>query len=175
MRNATLILIVFTLVTSLPASAQPTSQQRNEASLQLLQAVGYAELQRTLIERVCRQTPNAAVRLPACTKISSIPDIAIEQMALPNFKRYIPHEETQAALIFWTSPEGSSISRKQLREIKEERRDLLTESDLVTLDRFNKSLPGQAMSRFAEDRTVAVEVLRAIGRYADLAPEKRTP
>jgi hypothetical protein len=93
-------------------------------------------------------------------------DLAMRLTALPHFKRYVPLAEAKEALAFWSSPEGSSIGRKLLKEIAERRTvTLLTTKELNTLDGFNKSAAGVAMGRMADDRSVDVSVLQAIGNY----------
>jgi hypothetical protein len=158
---------VFVLFVSGNAYSQvaDSASSSEEVGLQVLQAVDYAKLQQIVINKQCRKIPGMAERVPACGKIGLVPRLAIDKMALPYFNSYVSEREARDALKFWTSPDGIEISKKFLKEIEDENPTLLTSEELNLLDSFNKSEAGRAMSRLAQDRSVSVTVIRAIGAY----------
>jgi hypothetical protein len=136
-----------------------------DVGIKVLKAIDYADLTRVVIRKDCRRNPSLAAKLPACAKIDSVPDSAIEAMALPHFLAYVTEEDAKAALAFWGTPEGARISRTLVHEIAEDNPDLLTQSELRSLDSFNKSKAGRAMASLAQDREASVAIIRAIGAY----------
>lgn len=147
------------------SQGQGSLSSRDEISLRVLRAVDYAEIQRVVLTNDCQRKPGLAASLPACSKIGVVPPTTIELTVLPHFNRYVSNADAMAALAFWTSPDGARISKKLVREITENNPTILTRDELQLLDRFNKSEAGIAMSRLAQDRSVSVAVIRAIGAY----------
>ena len=153
-----------------PSSAQTHTNRlpatRDSISLNVLQAIDYAELTRIVTLTMCRRKPELVQRLPACLKITNVPNAVIEKMALPHFNRYVSPADAKAALVFWSSSEGTKISKKMLQEVADDNPNLLTENERQMLSNFNRSEAGAALSRLASDRAVSQAMIRAIGAYA---------
>jgi hypothetical protein len=160
------ILAVF-LVLPQPVLSQTNRmpETRDSVSLNVLQAIDYAELTRIVTITMCKRKPELVQRLPACSKIAKVPNAVIEKMVLPHFNRYVSYADAKSALIFWSSPGGNRISKKLLREIAEGNATLLTDDEKRLLNNFNQSEAGAALSRLASDREVSQAMIRAIGAY----------
>jgi hypothetical protein len=140
-------------------------ETRDSVSLDVLQAIDYAEFTRIVTLTMCKRKPELVRQLPACSKIAKVPNVVIEKMALPHFNRYVSHIEAKSALMFWSSPSGSRINKKLLREVTEGNATLLTDDERRLLNNFNQSEAGAALARLASDREVSQAMIRAIGAY----------
>jgi hypothetical protein len=140
-------------------------ETRDSVSLNVLQAIDYAEFTRIVTLTMCKRKPELLQRLPACSKITNVPNAVIEKMALPHFNRHVSYVDAKSALTFWSSPGGNSISKKLLRELAEGNATLLTDDERRLLNNFNQSEAGAALSRLASDREVSQAMIRAIGAY----------
>lgn len=160
-------LYLLILISPLEAACQSAqaSLSHDEVGILILRAVDYAKLQRIVISKDCKQKPEIAYRVPACSKIETIPSEAIERLFLPHLKNYVSETEARTALEFWSSEKGSSISSKILQEIAEGTALPWTFEEKTALDDFNNSAAGKAMTRLAKDVNVARLVVRGIGSY----------
>ena len=162
---------LFAIIVLVPRPAWTQTQTnrlpatRDSISLNVLQAMDYAEHIRLVTLTMCRRKPELVQRLPACLKITNVPNAVIEKMALPHFNRYVSSADAKAALAFWSSPEGTKISKIMLQEIADNNRNLLTENERQLLSNFNQSEAGIALSRLTGDRAVSQAMIRAIGAY----------
>ena len=163
------LVAIFAVFLALPQTVRSQinrmPETRDSVSLNVLQAINYAELTRMVTRTMCKRKPELEQRLPACSKIAKIPNAVIEKMALPHFNRYVSYVDAKSALTFWSSPGGIMISKKLLREIAEGNATLLTDDEKRLLNNFNQSEAGAAMSRLASDREVSQAMIRAIGAY----------
>lgn len=165
-----LLTALFAVFVLMPRLASPHTNRlpptRDSISLNVLQAIDYAEHIRMVTLTVCRRKPELVQRLPACSKVADVPNSVIEKMALPHFNRHVSFNNAKAALAFWLTPDGVNISAKTRRETPEDNLKLLTENEQRVLGNFNRSEAGVALSRLAGDRAVSQAMIRAIGAYA---------
>lgn len=143
-----------------------SSLSHDEIGLLVLRAVDYAKVQRAVISKDCKRNPQIADRLPACSKIETIPSEIIERLFLPHFNDYVSATEARAALEFWSSEQGSMIDKKILFEIAEGSALPWTSEEKKALEDFNNSEAGKAMMRLSKDIAAARSVIRGIGSYA---------
>jgi hypothetical protein len=157
--------VVLFCSTSGHAQMGRSSASNDALNLRVLQAIEYADLTRVVTLSMCKRKPELVTRLPACAKISGVPNAFIEQMALPHFNRYISPVNAKSALQFWSSDNGAKIAKKMLREIAENNPTLLTTNEKQLLNNFNQSEAGVALKRLAQDRDVSQSIIRAVGAY----------
>ncbi len=161
-----IVMAVMLLCESGLAQTNQSSITNDALSLRVLHAIEYADLTRIVTLQMCKRRPELVEQLPACSKIGTVPNTAIEKMVLPYFNRYVSSVDAQAALVFWSSADGAKISKKMLREIAENNPTLLTAQEKQLLNNFNQSDAGLALARLARDRDVSKAMIRAIGAYA---------
>lgn len=162
--NYALLLLV--LVTAMLATAQQSSATSDpNIYRKLLRALGYADIFRASLVRVCLALPNEgrnATIISLCKQPTSISEDLIESVAEPLMKRFVPLGEADLAFKFWSSSEGASISQTLVRETRENNPTLLKPSQLNLLTEANDSSYGRALSRFAKDKAAAVEIMKAV-------------
>lgn len=144
------------------------AQAADEPWDSLLQSSRYADTMRGSFRTGCKPG-HALSTTPAyvilCPKLDKIPSSVIEAVALPCLKQHVPENVARQGLQFWSSSVGSELSRKIVREIESGVNDQLSQEDLRSLDRANKSEYGRSLSAFATDRECSAAVARAMLRY----------
>jgi hypothetical protein len=157
------ILAIAVCVQAISVIAEPLPVYDNVA-LAVLSAADFAELNRIVLRKACNTSPEQIAR-PVCQKFDTVPDQIHAMAALPYFRKHLSMRQAEAALAFWSSPRGQSISKTMLRVEQCDDGSLLTPEQNSELDLFNRSDPGYALSQFARDPAQAQAVLQAISTY----------
>jgi len=158
------ILVVAVFVQTTSAVAQP-SPAYDDIALAVLRAVDFADLNRIVLRRSCNSSPEK-VAFSVCQKFETVPDQIHAMAALPYFRKHLSMRQAEAALAFWSSPSGRSLSKTMLRVEECDDTSLLTPEQNYELDMFNRSDPGYAMSQLASDPAQSMALLQAISAYA---------
>jgi hypothetical protein len=155
-------------IASIWAGAQSLAVS-DESALSALHALRFADLNRIVLRRDCRAKPELA-NAPICQRFELVPDNVQEDAALPYFKKHVSARQASEVLAFYSTPAGRQLSQTLLAEIEQNNPGLLSDTQLESLDHFNKSPPGVALSHFATDPEQSIAVIKAIVAYSFSTP-----
>lgn len=94
--------------------------------------------------------------------LAKIPNGTIDQLALPLMRDHVSRTDAQAAVEFFSSPEGVAIANKLCESVLPK----LTDADSASLEQFTNSAPGMVLYTFFGNPVVLPAVVAGICDYA---------
>jgi hypothetical protein len=165
MRLPVAFLFLFSLLGPAHVIAQTRPELDATMSRAVLRAIGYADLQRAALFGQCQKNSQLQMPVAACRTSQPVPDYVIEDVAIPYLPRYVSPNQAREIMAFWESKDGQDIKKTLIQEIHDNNPHLLSEYQLKLLAAFNKTEANTSMKRFAGNRQLALEIVRAIGSY----------
>lgn len=141
----------------------------------LLRVIRYGEVSRAQLKRDCLNNPlySSMERLAAlCAKRDRIPLEVAEDAAAPFLKARMSTDLAEAALRFWESDIGRSLSEKIIREIETGKYDQLSEAERQLTKVQDMTDYGVVLSSMAKDKEAGRAVARALFAYEPEAPAR---
>jgi hypothetical protein len=166
MSNLARAFAVFLLLLHSVSHAQEAAEV--DVYAQLLGTLRYAETFRISMSKTCPRLPATADSkvLKLCSQVGFTPDKKIIQAAEPHVRKQVSIEEARKALGFWSSAEGTEISRKLVAQMRGESNSHFSPEETRLLEKANTSSYGVALGRFANSTEASIAIIRELAANA---------
>ncbi|EKO3926160.1 hypothetical protein GCS56_003511 [Vibrio metschnikovii] len=133
-----------------------------DKSISLLNTLHYSAIFKNTLLKECDKGLQQVTPLKTCKQSETISDEMIVRIAAKHFISNVSESDTDKLIAFWGGSDGVRISNGLLVWQQTGRLDVLTDSDVYILEKFNQTAENKASTAFADDVNVSVQIILEI-------------
>ncbi|AAF96356.1 TPA: hypothetical protein LEL88_003489 [Vibrio cholerae] len=133
-----------------------------DKSISLLNTLNYPAIFKNTLLKECDKGLPQFASLKICKQSETLSDEMIVRIAAKHFISYVSESDTDKLIAFWGGSDGVRISNGLVLWQQTGRLDVLTDTDLYILDKFNQTAENKASMAFADNVNVSVQIILEI-------------